>query len=162
MNQSMNFCDKCGSKLVSSVCTNCSTPVMEPPAKEGKSKLGIGIVVGVLIAIVAVLGFNWISNSSSTVGNVLNSVTKSLDSCKGDAGCEFAKEALKSGLFIVYERDTYTNLVNYCDQFAPSELVDNPDGNEDEVFAKTNWMVPCINVLYEEYENNFGRAIANP
>ena len=161
MSESVNYCDVCGTKLVDLVCRQCST-FDASPVKNNKSRLGVGILVGFVVALIAVLGFNWVSNSSTTAGNVLNSVTETLDSCKGEAGCEFAKEALKNGVFIVYERDTYTNLVNYCDQMAPGGLVDNPDGNEDEVYARTNWIVPCINVLYAEYENKFGRAMANP
>jgi hypothetical protein len=161
MSEAMNYCDKCGSKIVNSVCDKCSISVTEHPT-NGKSKLGVGMAVGVLIAVVAFLGFNWISNNSGSAGTVFSKVTKALDGCKGDAGCEFAKEALKSELFVIYEIDTYSILVSRCEQFVPSELVDNPDGNEDEVFAKTNWMVPCINVLYEEYQSKFGKTIANP
>ena len=161
MSESMNYCEKCGTKLIASVCKSCAIPVTET-FKKRKSKLGTRVIIGVLIAALTILGFNWISKSSGSAGKVLNSVTKALDSCKGDAGCEFAKEALKSGDFIVHEKDTYTNLVNYCDQSAPSELVDNPEGNEDEVYARTNWIVPCINVLYAEYQNKFRKVIANP
>jgi hypothetical protein len=161
MSDAVNFCDKCGRRLIGSVCENCSKPIAEIH-NNGKSKLGIGIVVGVLITTLVILGFKALSDGSSPARKILSSVTESLDGCNGEAGCEFAKEALKSELFAIYEKDTYSILLSRCEQFVPSDLIDNPDGNEEEVFAKTNWMVSCNNVLYEEYKNKFGKTVANP
>ena len=156
----MNFCDKCGSKLFGSVCKNCTNSVAEPPRSK-KSKPRTGIIIGIVIAALTVVGFIWISNNSSIGGKLFDSVRNAFDSCKGEAGCVVAKEALKSGEIVVSEEDIYKDLVKSCERLAPEGLVNDDNAPDDEIYARTNWLVPCINHLYAEYSSRYGKTIEN-
>ena len=156
----MNFCDKCGSKLIGSVCENCTNSVIEPPRSK-KSKPRKGIVIGIVIAVLAIVGFIWISNSSSVGGKLFDSARNAFDTCKGEAGCLVAKEALKAGEIVIAEENIYKDLVKSCERLAPEDLVNNDNGTDDEIYARTNWLVPCINHLYREYSSRYGKTIEN-
>ena len=156
----MNFCDKCGSKLIGSVCENCTNSVFEPPTSK-KSKPRKGIVIGIVIAVLAIVGFIWISNSSSVGGKLFDSARNAFDTCKGEAGCLVAKEALKAGEIVIAEENIYKDLVKSCERLAPEDLVNNDNGTDDEIYARTNWLVPCINHLYREYSSRYGKTIEN-
>ena len=154
----MNFCDKCGNKLIGSVCENCTNSVVEPPISE-KSKSRKGIVIGILIAALTIVGFIWISNSSSVGGKLFDSARNAFDTCKGEAGCVVAKESLKNGEIVIAEEDIYKDLVKSCERLAPEGLVDDDNAPDDEIYARTNWLVPCINHLYREYSSRYGKTI---
>ena len=156
----MNFCDKCGSKLIGSVCENCTNSVFEPPrSKESKPRKGI--VIGIVIAALTIVGFIWISNSSSVGGKLFDSARNAFDTCKGEAGCIVAKEALKTGEIVIAEEDIYKDLVNSCERLAPVGLVNDDNAPDGEIYARTNWLVPCINHLYREYSSRYGKFIEN-
>ena len=156
----MNFCDKCGSKLIGSVCENCTNSVFEAPrSKESKPRKGI--VIGIVIAALTIVGFIWISNSSSVGGKLFDSARNAFDTCKGLEGCVVAKEALKTGEITVSESDVYDDLVQSCERVAPEGLVNNDNGTDDEIYARTNWLVQCINHLYAEYSSRYGKFIEN-
>jgi hypothetical protein len=154
----VNFCDKCGNKLIGSVCENCTNSVVEPPISE-KSKSRKGIVIGILIAALTIVGFIWISNSSSVGGKLFDSARNAFDTCKGEAGCVVAKESLKNGEIVIAEEDIYKDLVKSCERLAPEGLVDDDNAPDDEIYARTNWLVPCINHLYREYSSRYGKTI---
>jgi hypothetical protein len=154
----MNFCDKCGSKLIGSVCENCTNSVTESPSSK-KSKPRKGIVIGIVIAALAIVGFIWISNSSSVGGKLFDSARNAFDTCKGEAGCIVAKEALKSGEIVIAEEDIYKDLVKSCERLAPEGLVNDDNAPDGEIYARTNWLVPCINHLYREYSSRYGKTI---
>jgi hypothetical protein len=156
----MNFCDKCGSKLIGSVCENCTNSVFEPPTSK-KSKPHKGIVIGIVIALLAVVGFIWISDSSSVGGKLFDSARNAFDTCKGEAGCLVAKEALKTGEVVIAEEDIYKDLVNSCERLAPQGLVNDDNAPDGEIYARSTWLIPCINHLYAEYSSRYGKTIEN-
>ena len=156
----MNFCDKCGSKLLESVCENCTNSVVEPPSSK-KSKLRKKIVIGVAIAVLSIVGFIWISNSSSVDGKLFDSARNAFDTCKGEAGCLVAKEALKTGEVVIAEEDIYKDLVNSCERLAPEGLVNDDNAPDGEIYARSTWLIPCINHLYAEYSSRYGKTIEN-
>jgi hypothetical protein len=154
----MNFCDKCGSKLIGSVCENCTNSVIEPPRSK-KSKPRKRTVIGIVIAVLVIVGFIWISNSSSVGGKLFDSARNAFDTCKGEAGCLVAKESLKTGEIVIAEENIYKDLVKSCERLAPEGLVDDDNAPDDEIYARTNWLVPCINHLYAEYSSRYGKTI---
>jgi hypothetical protein len=154
----VNFCDKCGSKLIGSVCENCTNSIIEPPIVK-KSKSCKRLVIGIVIAGLTVVGFIWISNSSSGGGKLFDSARNAFDTCKGEAGCIVAKEALKSGEIVIAEEDIYKDLVKSCERLAPEGLVNDDNAPDGEIYARTNWLVPCINHLYREYSSRYGKTI---
>ncbi len=156
----MNFCDKCGSKLFESVCENCTNSVVGPPNRR-KSKPRTGLTIGIVIAALTIVGVVWVSNSSSFGGKLFDSAKNAFDTCKGEAGCLVAKEALKTGEIVIAEENIYKDLVKSCERLAPADLVNNDNGTDDEIYARTNWLVPCINHLYREYSSRYGKTIEN-
>jgi hypothetical protein len=156
----VNFCDKCGNKLFESVCENCTNSVVELPSSR-KSKLRTGLTIGIVITALTIVGVVWVSNSSSFGGKLFDSAKNAFDTCKGEAGCLVAKEALKTGGIVIAEEDIYKDLVNSCERVAPEGLVNDDNAPDGEVYARTNWLVPCINHLYREYSSRYGKTIEN-
>ena len=154
----MNFCDKCGSKLIESVCENCANSVSGSP-KRKQSKSRKRLFFGIVISALTIVGFIWISNSSSGAGKLFDSARNTFDTCKGEPGCKVAKEALKTGEIVIAEEDNYKDLVKSCERFAPEGLVDDENAPDGEIYERTNWLVPCINHLYREYSSRYGKTI---
>lgn len=77
-------------------------------------------------------------------------------SLRASEGCELAQKALEVGLIVLDEQDTYPDILIFCQSNRPSELVDDPNADGDEVWAATNFSVGCTNFLYDEYRNKFG------
>jgi hypothetical protein len=114
-----------------------------------------------VIAALTVVGVVWIANSSSVGGNLFNSARNAFDSCDGKPGCLVAKEALKVGEIVITEEDIYKDLVKSCERLAPEGLVNDDNAPDGEIYARSSWLIPCINHLYAEYATRFGKAIEN-
>jgi hypothetical protein len=80
-------------------------------------------------------------------------------SLRASEGCELAQNALEDGLIVLDEQDTYSDILIFCQSNIPSELVDDPNADGDEVWAATDFSVGCTNFLYDAYRDKFGDAI---
>jgi hypothetical protein len=80
-------------------------------------------------------------------------------SLRASEGCELAQNALEDGLIVLDEQDTYPDILIFCQSNIPSELVDDPNADGDEVWAATDFTVGCTNFLYDAYRDKFGDAI---
>lgn len=91
---------------------------------------------------------------------IIDDYTKEPQAIRASEGCELAQNALDSQQITLSEQDTYQDILEFCQSNTPDDFIDDPEGDGEEVWARTNFTVGCTNFLYNAYSKQFGRNIS--
>lgn len=90
---------------------------------------------------------------------IIDDYTKEPQAIRASEGCELAQNALDSELMTLDVQDTFEDIYEFCQSNMPDDLVDDPNAEGDEVWARTNFSVGCTNFLYDAYKDKFGKSM---
>jgi hypothetical protein len=92
---------------------------------------------------------------------IIDDYTKEPQAIRASEGCELAQNALVDGQITLSQQDTFQDILEFCQSNIPDDLVDDPNADGDEVWARTNFSVGCTNFLYNAYKEEFGETMVS-